>query len=223
MAIHIQISHLVTSNVSAAVARAADPAKMLKLLRREIEDAIVAVQGNLPRGERQHQRLLESAERIDASAAQWNGKAQTAIDHDRKDLARAALLSREEACTRAENEREAAEKLGPELTELRSTMSKLEARLREVGEELANCTDTRQMRRERSRTRQPRRLPDGPDRRSCPPCGLHQTRERRARRCRNRARDRGIITRRQSRGRAGRDEGCGQEECAGQRAQASPR
>lgn len=143
MAIHVQIKHLITSNVSAAADKASDPEKMLKLLRREVEDAIVAVQGELSGGERKHRRLLDNAAKLEASVDEWNAKAKTAIDHGREDLARSALLAREDACATAKKDRAAAEELGGELAELRDDMSALEARLREVGEELVNCADAR--------------------------------------------------------------------------------
>ncbi|WP_284124409.1 PspA/IM30 family protein [Parerythrobacter aestuarii] len=134
MSVIVQIRNLVSSNVTAAVDSASDPAKMLRQLQREIEEALIGLEGEISRGSRQHARHLAKAEQFDASVDDWNGKARTAMDHDREDLARGALLAREDAKVQAQSERKHADALEASLEELKSNREALEAKLAEVRE-----------------------------------------------------------------------------------------
>ena len=132
MSVIVQIRNLVSSNVGAAVESASNPAKLLRQLQREIEEGLIALQGEISRCARQHERMLAKAERLDASVEEWNAKARTAMDHDREDLARGALLAREDAKLQAASERTEADTLAASLEDLRAHQTALEAKLTEV-------------------------------------------------------------------------------------------
>lgn len=132
MSVIVQIRNLVSSNVTAAVESASDPAKMLRQLQREIEEALIGLEGEISRGTRQHARHLAKAEQLDASVDDWNAKAKTAMDHDREDLARGALLAREDAKVQAEAERKQADALEASLEEFKSNREALDAKLADI-------------------------------------------------------------------------------------------
>lgn len=132
MSVIVQIRHLVSSNVTAAIDAASNPVTMLRQLQREIEDALVTLEGEVSRGERQHARHLAKAEQLTASVDDWNDKAKIAMDHNREDLARGALLAREDAKGQAAAEQKAAEALAASLEEMRSSRTALEAKLADV-------------------------------------------------------------------------------------------
>lgn len=136
--IAVQVKELVSSNLNTLVATATDPAKMLGLLQRQLQDCIVTLQGDLSRARRQHERLLAEAARLDSEAAEWTDKAQVAMNHKREDLARAALLTRERTLADAAKTREAAQAATAEAEETAQALAQLEAKLSETDARLAD-------------------------------------------------------------------------------------
>src|SRR5687767_11059732 len=94
--IAIHIKELTGSNLNALVGAASNPVKMLRLLQSELQESVITLQGDLTRAQRQAERLETGAAQLASKAAEWTGKAKTAMDHKREDLARAALLTREQ-------------------------------------------------------------------------------------------------------------------------------
>ncbi|MFM7378214.1 MAG: PspA/IM30 family protein [Erythrobacter sp.] len=92
--IAIQIKELISSNVTSAIESASNPAKMLTLLQREIEESIINLTGEHTRVSQTKRRLEASLTQHDLREADWSDKAKTAMDHGREDLARQALLAR---------------------------------------------------------------------------------------------------------------------------------
>lgn len=121
----IQIKELISSNVTSAIESASNPAKMLTLLQREIEESIISLTGD-------HTRVTQNKRRLEASLAQhelreadWSDKAKTAMDHGREDLARQALLAREEC-------RQAITRLKDEITAADASLAEIDAAVREL-------------------------------------------------------------------------------------------
>lgn len=132
MRIAIQIRELVSSNVGAALDRAEDPRKMLALLQREIENAVVEIEGERSRARRALERSRQETAGMQARLDEWDTKAKTAIDHQREDLARRALEAKAD-CREDLAERTAqAARLEAEVAEYDSVLAGLEARHAEV-------------------------------------------------------------------------------------------
>ncbi|RZA18382.1 MAG: hypothetical protein EOP02_20210, partial [Proteobacteria bacterium] len=74
-----QISALISGNLAGLLEDSAEPEKMLRLLRTEIEESIIALQGNLTRANRQHGRLEGQLTALELDAAGWPEKARIAI------------------------------------------------------------------------------------------------------------------------------------------------
>lgn len=53
----IQVKEILSSNVTSVLDGVTDPVKMLRQLQREIEEAIIALQGELTRARWRHERL----------------------------------------------------------------------------------------------------------------------------------------------------------------------
>lgn len=135
--IAVQVKELVSSNLNTLVETATNPVKMLRLLRHELQEYVVALQGDCTRAERRGERLAEEAATFDRAAADWTEKAQTAMTHKREDLARAALLTREQAIVDAARARSDAATAGAEADEIARTIADLEAKLAETNARLA--------------------------------------------------------------------------------------
>jgi phage shock protein A len=136
--IAIQIRELVSSNVSNIVDNATDPKKMLNLLRKQIEETIISLQGDLTRARRRGERLEREANELAASVDGWQDKAKIAMDHKREDLARSALLAREDAKLQAVSRALEARATAGEVAELEAAIAELETKHREVLDQLDN-------------------------------------------------------------------------------------
>lgn len=138
--IAVQVKELVSSNLNSMVEAAGNPVKMLRLLQRELEEYIIALQGDLSKAQRRQERLDGEAAELERSVADWTGKAQLAMTHKREDLARAALLTREQATADADRLRGEAGAAAAEARELARTVAALEAKLAETRARLAEET-----------------------------------------------------------------------------------
>jgi phage shock protein A len=136
--IAIQIRELVSSNVSNLVETATDAKKMLNLLRKQIEETIISLQGDLTRGRRRAERLDREAGELAASVDGWQDKAKIAMDHKREDLARSALLAKEDAKLQAAARAAEARAMADEVSEIEAAIAQLEAKHREVLDQLDN-------------------------------------------------------------------------------------
>ncbi|WP_271439395.1 PspA/IM30 family protein [Pontixanthobacter luteolus] len=136
MQIVIRVRELVSNNVSSMVASASSPAKMLRHLRREIEEADIALHGEISKLERQQGRTEGASAKAQSDAKDWSDKAKIAMDHGREDLARSALLAREDCKINAEQHKADAESLGAKIDEAREALQQLAGKLAETDEKL---------------------------------------------------------------------------------------
>ena len=117
------------SNIDALITKATDPAKLAGLMRHEMEDAVVAMQGELTRKTRLVELLGQKAENHEAQAKEWAAKAKTAMEHKREDLARSALLAAEDDKQQAAAAVAEAKDVSGTVAELQEAMATLEAKL----------------------------------------------------------------------------------------------
>ena len=134
--IAIQVKELVSANLNALAEAAANPAKMLRLLQHELEEAVIALQADRTKALRLQDRLAEDSAAHEKSAEDWTDKAKLAMTHKREDLARAALLAREVALEHAGNARQEAAKRAAEAAELAGALAQLEAKLAQTTDRL---------------------------------------------------------------------------------------
>jgi phage shock protein A len=121
----IQIKELISSNVTSVIESASNPAKMLTMLQREIEESIISLTGDHTRVTQNKRRLETSLTQHELKEADWGDKAKTAMDHGREDLARQALLAREDC-------RQAIVRLKDEITAADANLAEIDAAVREL-------------------------------------------------------------------------------------------
>jgi phage shock protein A len=131
-----QVSDLISSNVSNLVECATDPAKMLKHLRREIEAAIIALQGDQAKARRRIQALGAEVSALDMREAVWGDKAEAAVAGGREDLARSALAERQSVQRSLAGKRADLAAVEAEVVSLNAAISELEARLSETRDQI---------------------------------------------------------------------------------------
>ena len=128
----VLVRELVSSNLDSMICKATDPAKALGLLRSEIEETLISLHSELTMTERQQQRTQSHSEKLAAEAETWTGKAKTAVDHGREDLARAALLARENGMDDAAAVLKEANKLAKDVAELDAAIADLDAKRTDI-------------------------------------------------------------------------------------------
>jgi phage shock protein A len=134
--IAVRFKELASSNLNDVVERAASPAKMLRLLLTELEEAVITLQRDATLAERRARDCGDAAKAQDRAAKDWHDKAKLALDKDREDLARGALAEREKALAAAESQRQAGKDAEAERAALREAMAGLESKLAETRQRL---------------------------------------------------------------------------------------
>ena len=119
---------LASSNLNSLIALASNPAKMLKLLMAELEEAVIALARNAATLDRSAGKCTQDAEQLDAAAQTWEDKARLAMSHGREDLARGALAERNAAHDAAEAQRAAAATAHAVAADLRTSVTELEVK-----------------------------------------------------------------------------------------------
>ena len=133
----VQVNQLVSSNLNSMVTAASNPVKILGLVQRELQECIITLQGDLSRARRQQERLASQALELDFKAADWTDKAKLAMDNKREDLARSALLTREQTLADAEAARAGAQSAQAEAQQLVRAIAELETKLAETDARIA--------------------------------------------------------------------------------------
>ncbi|QZD87494.1 PspA/IM30 family protein [Qipengyuania psychrotolerans] len=136
--IAIQVKELISSNLTSALDGATNPVKMLAQLQREIEEALISLTGDISKARRQKDRLDAEQVRAQSRIAEWNEKAKIAMDHQREDLARQALLAREDCRAGIEEIKQDIATLDEELTAMHEAEIQLEAKRDSVRARMAD-------------------------------------------------------------------------------------
>lgn len=118
MSIFSRMTDIINSNLNALLDKAEDPEKMVRLIIKEMEDALVEVRSTSARAIADRKELLRRQEWLNAEADEWQRKAEVAVGKKRDDLAKRALVEHNKA-------REGAEHLSRELDLIGETLDKL--------------------------------------------------------------------------------------------------
>ena len=118
MTIFSRMADIINSNLNALLDKAEDPEKMVRLIIKEMEDVLVEVRSTAARAIADRKELQRRQDWHGAEADEWQRKAEVAVERDRDDLAKRALLERNKA-------RDATESYGRELQLIDETLARL--------------------------------------------------------------------------------------------------
>lgn len=94
MGIFTRFRDIVSANINSMLDRAEDPEKMVSMMIREMEDTLVELKSSCAGIMAESKRIQRQLEQIDSRTSYWEEKARLAIEKNRDDLAKEALLEK---------------------------------------------------------------------------------------------------------------------------------
>lgn len=94
MGIFTRFRDIVSANINSMLDRAEDPEKMIRLMIREMEDTLVEIKSACAGVMANSKRVQRQLNEVRTREKSWNEKAVLAVNKDRDDLAREALVEK---------------------------------------------------------------------------------------------------------------------------------
>jgi phage shock protein A len=120
------------ANMTELLDRAEDPARMIRMIILEMEETLVDVRATAARSIADIKEMRRAVNRLDDLQANWTDKAELALSKDREDLAKAALVERQQAADMADGLRDELGQIEQVLRGYEADIGKLQAKLREA-------------------------------------------------------------------------------------------
>jgi phage shock protein A len=129
MGIFSRFSDIVNSNINAILDKAEDPEKIVRLMIQEMEETLVEVRSAAARSIADKKELTRNLNALQQDAADWQSKAELAIDKGRDDLAKAALAERARVLAAADSMKLQYDAVSQGLEKLNEDIARLEEKL----------------------------------------------------------------------------------------------
>ncbi len=129
MGIFSRMGDIINANLNAALERAEDPEKMIRLMIQEMEDTLVEVRSATAKCIAEKKERARLLKRLEEQQVDWERKAEIALEKNREDLARAALAEKTALADRIGYLREELDQYEDQLARYDSDISKLQSKL----------------------------------------------------------------------------------------------
>ncbi|MEN7343304.1 MAG: phage shock protein PspA [Pseudomonadota bacterium] len=132
MGIFSRFSDIVNSNINAILDKAEDPEKIVRLMIQEMEDTLVEVRSAAARSIADKKLLNRKLEALEKDVVEWEAKAELALSKGREDLAKAALVEKNNAGQAADAVRDEYQAVETGLSKLNEDIARLEGKLKDA-------------------------------------------------------------------------------------------
>ena len=120
---------IINANLNAALEKAEDPEKMIRLMIQEMEDTLVEVRSATAKCIAEKKERTRLLKRLEGQQIDWARKAEIALGKDREDLARGALAEKTALADRIGYLTEELKEYEDQLAKYDSDIGKLQAKL----------------------------------------------------------------------------------------------
>jgi len=126
------MSDIVQANINAILDKAEDPAKVIKLLIQEMEETLVELRSVAATNLAEKKQVQRQVDKLQQQIEAWQAKATLAVEKDREDLARAALVEKH-------NTQQKLSALAGEQDVVEESLSKLQADMGKLQDKLVEA------------------------------------------------------------------------------------
>ena len=95
MSIFSRTRDIFAANMTELLDRSEDPSRMIRMIILEMEETLVEVRASAARSIADGKEMRRAWKRLDELQSSWTEKAELALSKDREDLAKAALIERQ--------------------------------------------------------------------------------------------------------------------------------
>lgn len=132
MGIFSRLSDIINSNLNSLLEKAEDPEKIIRLMVQEMEDTLVELRSQAAKciaDKKERSRFLQ---RIEQEEQEWERKAELALDKNREDLAKAALLEKSAITEKAIAVKHEVELIDEQMQRFNEDIGRLQAKLNDA-------------------------------------------------------------------------------------------
>ena len=132
MGIFSRFSDIINANINAMLDKAEDPKKLIRLLIQEMEETLVALRSGAAKHIAQRKQLEAQLQRANSQLIDWAVKAQLAVNKGRDDLARSALIQKQQAAERVATLEQDLDRYNVALSSATEDATRLEQKMQEA-------------------------------------------------------------------------------------------
>ena len=132
MGVFSRLGDIVNSNINAMLDKAEDPEKMIRLMIQEMEDTLVDLKSSCAAKMATRAEMLRDRDGLNSKIDRWGERAVLAVERNRDDLAKEALLEKKQCTKQLEYTENDLAQYDQLISDCKSNISQLEQKLEEV-------------------------------------------------------------------------------------------
>ncbi len=138
MGIFTRFRDIISSNINAMLDKAENPEKLIKLIIREIEDTLIELKAACAGVMASCKSLQRQKDQVEMQVGRWQDRATLAVNKNRDDLAREALLEKRRAIERCDE-------LSKDLEDHQALVTQYQDDIRQLQDKLDSARDKQRM------------------------------------------------------------------------------